>query len=144
MDTLTLAQLKWRYFVITSLFWFATVLPSAILVLFAQARGLDLLQVGFVFGAYTLTIVLLEVPTGGLADTVGRKRVTLIAIGITLVAQFVFVSAFSFPQFLVFAILGGAGRALISGAPEAWFVDGLKAVDEEIDIQPPLAQAEVF
>ncbi len=141
---LTLTQLRRRYFIITSLFWFATVLPTAILVLFAQARGLDLLQVGFVFGAYTLTIVLLEVPTGGLADTVGRRRVTLIAIGVTVAAQLVLVSAFSFPQFLAFAVLGGAGRALISGAPEAWFVDGLKAVDDDIDIQPHLAQAEVF
>ena len=141
---LTLTQLRRRYFIITSLFWFATVLPTAILVLFAQARGLDLLQVGFVFGAYTLTIVLLEVPTGGLADTVGRRRVTLIAIGVTVAAQLVLVSAFSFPQFLAFAVLGGAGRALISGAPEAWFVDGLKAVNDDIDIQPHLAQAEVF
>ena len=141
---LTLTQLRRRYFIITSLFWFATVLPTAILVLFAQARGLDLLQVGFVFGAYTLTIVLLEVPTGGLADTVGRKRVTLIAIGVTVAAQLMLVSAFSFPQFLAFAVLGGAGRALISGAPEAWFVDGLKAANDDIDIQPHLAQAEVF
>ena len=142
-DLLTLAQLKRRYFIITSLFWFATVLPAAILVLFAQARGLDLFQVGLVFGAYGLTIVLLEVPTGGLADVVGRKRVTLIAVGVTLASQLLLVSAFSFPQFLIFAVVGGVGRALISGAPEAWFIDGLKAVDEKIDIQPPLAQAEI-
>jgi len=142
--TLTLTQLKRRYFTITALFWFANVLPAAILVLFVQARGLDLLQVGFLFGAYGLTIVLLEVPTGGLADTMGRRRVTLIAVGVTLAAQLILVSAFSFWQFLAFAFVGGAGRALISGAPEAWFIDGLKTLDEEMDIQPPLAQAEVF
>lgn len=141
---LSLAQIKRRYFVVTSLFWFATVLPTATLVLFAQARGLDLLQVGFVFGAYTLSITLLEVPTGALADTIGRRRVTLIAVGITLIAQLILVSAFSLGQFLAFAVVGGVGRALVSGAPEAWFVDGLKAVDEEVDIQPPLAQAEIF
>ena len=141
---LALSQLKWRYFTITSLFWFAQALPVAIFVLFMQARGLDLLQVGFIFGAYTLTIALLEIPTGGLADTVGRRRVTLIAVGVTLAAQLILFSAFSFWQFLAFAVLGGAGRALISGAPDAWFIDGLKRVDEEVDIQPPLAQAEVF
>ena len=144
MNALTLVQLKRRYFTITALFWFANVLPAAILVLFAQARGLDLLQVGFLFGAYGLTIVLLEVPTGGLADTLGRRRVTLIAIGVLFAAHLVLVSAFSFWQFLTFAFVGGAGRALISGAPEAWFIDGLKMIDEEMDIQPPLAQAEVF
>ena len=142
--TLTLARLKRRYFTITALFWFANVLPAAILVLFAQARGLDLLQVGFVFGAYTLTIVLLEVPTGGLADTMGRRRVTLIAVGVLLISHLILASAFTFWQFLAFAFVGGTGRALISGAPEAWFIDGLKTIDEKMDIQPPLAQAEVF
>ena len=97
------------------------------------------------FSALTrLTIVLLEVPTGGLADTVGRRRVTLIAIGVLLVAHLILVSAFALWHFLAFALVGGAGRALISGAPEAWFIDGLKTIDEEMDIQPPLAQAEVF
>ena len=141
---LTLKQLKRRYFTITSLFWFATVLPAATLVLFTQARGLDLLQIGFIFGTYSLTVVLLEIPTGGLADTVGRKRVTLMAIGITLISQLVLACAFSLWQFFVFALLAGTGRALISGAPEAWFIDGLKTLDADIDIQPPLAQAEVF
>lgn len=141
---LTLGQLKRRYFTITSLFWFASVLPGATLVLFAQARGLDLLEIGFIFGAYGLMIVLLEVPTGGLADSIGRRRVTLIAVGVTLVSQLTLASAFSFWQFVAFAVIGGMGRALISGAPEAWFIDGLKTLDAKMDIQPPLAQAEVF
>ncbi len=144
MNDLTLSGLKRRYFAITSLFWFATVLPAATVVLFAQARGLDLFEVGFVFGAYGLTIVLLEVPTGGLADAVGRRRVTLVAVGVTLLSQLVLVFASSFPLFLLYAVVSGAGRALVSGAPEAWFIDGLKSLDEDIDIQPPLAQAEVF
>ena len=142
--SLTVSQLKRRYFTITSLFWFASVLPGATLVLLAGARGLDLRQIGFAFGTYGLTVALLEVPTGGLADCFGRRRVTLTATFVTLVAQLILVSAFSFPAFIAFAVVGGAGRALISGAPEAWFVDGLKSVDAELDIQPPLAQAQVF
>ena len=57
------------YYLVISLFWLATALPISLLILLAQARGLDLFQVGIVMGLYSLTIVLLEVPTGGLADT---------------------------------------------------------------------------
>jgi MFS family permease len=61
-----------KYYLVISLFWLATSLPIALLVLFAQSRGLDLFQVGIVMGLYSLTIVLLELPTGGLADAIGR------------------------------------------------------------------------
>ncbi len=129
------------YYLITGLFWFTTALPLAFLVLLHQARGLDLFQIGILMGAYSLTIVLLEVPTGGMADAFGRKKVTQLAYTISLVSGLVFLFAFSFPAFLVAWILAGISRALGSGALDAWFVDSLQAVDPEIDIQPPLAKA---
>ena len=91
-----------------------------------------------------MIIVLLEVPTGGLADAIGRKRVTLIALLFTLVSEVAILFAFSLPMFLLFAVLSGTGRALISGAPVAWFIDSLQAADPEVDVQPALAQAGTF
>ena len=49
--------------------------------------------------------------------------------------------AFSFEGFLLAMILNGIGRALSSGALDAWFVDSLQTAEPDIDIQPPLAQA---
>jgi MFS transporter, DHA1 family, quinolone resistance protein len=140
----TVKQIQRTYYLVNFLFWLATALPAALMVLFMQARGLSLFQVGLVMGAYSLTIVLLELPTGGLADAVGRKRVTLLAYSFMLVNSVLTLLAFSFPMFLLSFILYGVGRALTSGALDAWFVDALQTAEPDIEIQPSLAQAETF
>ena len=71
------------YRLLLSLSWFATGLPMAVGFLLAQARGLDLFELGLVLAAYSLTIVLLEVPTGGLADTVGPVSYTHLTLPTT-------------------------------------------------------------
>ncbi|MEJ2512246.1 MAG: MFS transporter [Anaerolineales bacterium] len=132
------------YYLVISLFWLATSLPIALFVLLAQARSLDLFQIGIVMGLYSLTIVLLELPTGGLADTIGRKRVAILAYSFILLSGLVLLGAFSFPVFLVGFMLNGVGRALSSGALDAWFVDALKAAEPEMDLQPAFAKVNTF
>jgi MFS family permease len=137
-------RIKWTYYSILSLFWLATGLPAALFILLAQARGLDLFQLGLVVGAYSLTIVLLELPTGGLADAIGRKRVAVLAYVCITLASLAFLLAFSFPALLCAFVLNGVGRALASGALDAWFVDALQAADPDVELQPALAQAGTF
>ena len=140
--TKKIRAIRARYYVITFLVWFSTALPLALSVLLAQARGLSLFEVGFALGVYSLPIVLLEVPTGGLADAVGRKRVALLAFVLAALYNLAFLLAFSFPALLLAMILYGVSRALSSGALDAWFVDALQAVDPQVDLQPYLAGAE--
>lgn len=140
----TVKDIQRIYHLVISLFWLATALPISLLVLLAQARGLDLFQVGIVMGLYSLTIVLLEVPTGGLADTIGRKRVAILAYSIILISGLVLLGAFTFPVFLFGFMLNGVGRALSSGALDAWFVDTLKAADPDVDLQPAFAKVGTF
>jgi DHA1 family quinolone resistance protein-like MFS transporter len=132
------------YYLIISLFWLAVALPLALTVLLIQARGLDLFQVGLVMGAYALTIVLLEVPTGGLADAIGRKWVTVMAYGFMALSGILVLVSFSFPMILAAFVLNGVGRALSSGALEAWFVDALQAADPDVELQSALAKAGTF
>ncbi|HOU42122.1 MAG TPA: MFS transporter [Promineifilum sp.] len=139
---LTVRAVRARYYAITFLVWFATALPLALSVLLAQARGLSLFEVSVALGLYSLTIVLLEVPTGGLADAVGRKRVALLAFALAALYNVAFLLAFSFPMLLLAMILYGVSRALSSGALDAWFVDALQAADANVDLQPALAGAE--
>ena len=140
----TVKEIQRVYYLVISLFWLATALPISLLVLFAQARSLDLFQVGITMGLYSLTIVLLEVPTGGLADTIGRKRVAILAYSVTLLSGMVLLGAFTFPVFLFGFVLSGVGRALSSGALDAWFVDTLKAADPDIDLQPAFAKVGTY
>jgi len=129
------------YYLSKALFWFATALPAALSVLLLQSRGFTLLQVGLYLGVYSLTVALLEVPSGTLADTWGRKRTALLAYTFLIAAQGVLLWAFAPPLLLVWAILYGAGRALVSGALEAWFVDSVERAAPATNLQPLFAKA---
>jgi DHA1 family quinolone resistance protein-like MFS transporter len=136
-----MARIQRVYYLSVFLFWLAIAITLPLMVLILQSRGVDLFQIGLLMGAYSATIVLLEVPTGGLADAIGRKRVAMLAYSIIMVSGFVLLFSFSFPAFLMAFVLSGIGRALASGSLDAWFVDALLEVDPEIDIQPQLAKA---
>ncbi|MBE2197205.1 MAG: MFS transporter [Anaerolinea sp.] len=132
------------YYLATSLYWFATALPIALITLLFQARGFSLFEIGLAFGVYSATIVLLEVPTGGLADVVGRKRVALLAYCLMALMSVVWLLAFSLPVLILAMILYGMSRALSSGALDAWFVDAVQNADPDVDLQPLLAKAGTF
>ncbi len=129
------------YYLIIVLFWLAVSLPMALMIILAQERGANLFQIGLLMGLYSLTVVLLELPTGGLADAIGRKKVAMLAYGFMLGGGLVYLFAFSFSAFLLALVLNGIARALSSGALDAWFIDSLQAADPGIDIQPSLAKA---
>jgi MFS family permease len=134
-------HLKRVYFGVTALTWLSVAIPLPIFVLFMQSRGINLFQLGIIMGVYSIVIVVLELPTGGLADAIGRKVVALLAHSISLVSGIVMFFSFTFEGFLLAMILNGVGRALASGSLDAWFVDSLEEAEPGIDLQPALAQA---
>ncbi len=94
--------------------------------------GLTLEQFALLNAAWAASIVLLEVPSGALADTIGRRNL-LIAAGILMVfeiALLCFVPLGNpdllFGVFLVNRVLSGAAEAAASGADEAIAYDTLK------------------
>jgi len=139
-----ISRITSTYYLLTFIFWFGVALPIALVVLLLQARGMSLFQIGLTTGLYSLVIVLLEVPTGGLADAIGRKRVSVMASAVLVTAGITAFFALSFPLLLLAYVLYGVGRALSSGALEAWFVDSLQAHDPDIELQPYLARAGIF
>ena len=54
-----------------SFHWFAMGIIIPIMTLFLLEKGLTLLQIGIAFAVYSAATVLLELPTGGLADSIG-------------------------------------------------------------------------
>ena len=132
------------YLLCNSLFWFATALPIPFLVLFRQERGLSLSQIALVTGVYSLTVLLLEVPSGVLADYLGKKKITLWAYFVIILTGLINMAAFSVRTFLVAGILYGAGRALVSGALEAWFINKVRDLEPDRDIHPYLAKTGAY
>ncbi|UYM24021.1 hypothetical protein NQP46_12580 [Streptomyces albus] len=64
-----------RYVAVSALFWFPIGLYVPSLVLILGERGLTLAAVAAVLSSQGLTVALLELPTGGLSDVLGRKAV---------------------------------------------------------------------
>lgn len=95
--------------------------------LFADA-GLSLGEISSLFVIWSLTAVVLEVPSGAWADVVPRRL--LLALGPVLhaAAFATWILAPSYAGFALGFVLWGAGSALISGTFEAFVYDELSAV----------------
>lgn len=111
--------------------WLPLGLAGPVFVLRPVANGVSLDQVGIVFVMYSLATVVFELPTGGLADVIGR-RTTLMLFGLLQMGfQIGFLIADSVLAFALAAAVGGVARALGSGPLEAWYVDSVNAVGQE-------------
>lgn len=138
--SLTVRSATRRLVILTALTWLPVGLTVPVMVLLAQSRGLSLADVGLLFAVYGLLLAGLELPTGGLADVIGRKPVLLASTGLHLAGALAFAFAHSLPAFLLAIGLKGVGRALLSGPLEAWYVDAVHAADPDADVAPGLAR----
>ena len=94
-------------------------------------RGFSLTQVTSAEGLFLIGVLLLEVPTGAVADRYGRSRsmgLGAIALG---VAVLIFAFTSSFTILLMSFLTWSVASALMSGADMALLFDTLKAVGRE-------------
>lgn len=140
LSKLSTAQLQGnlRRFIIFRLFYSARFYYPVFTVLFLD-YGLTLEQFAILNLVWALTIVLAEVPSGALADIVGRKRLVVFAAIMMVVEMALIVfapigaSPLLFLLFLANRICSGLSEAAASGADEALAYDSLKALGREDD-----------
>ena len=95
------------------------------------SRGLTLVQISLIESMVIGTIFLMEVPTGVLADRVGRKWSIFAATVLLMSAEFIFIFARSYERYIFIALLTGSGFAFASGAVEALVYDSLPPENRE-------------
>jgi len=119
-----LGNIKKQYFINL----FHSLVPAYVIErLFWQERGVGVQGVVYCEIIYSLTVILLEIPSGILADRFGRKRL-LVVTGILDIAEFVILLfARDFWMFGLAVFLAGVGRALYSGSQNALLYDSLLA-----------------
>jgi MFS family permease len=125
---------------LTALRWLPVGLTAPVTVLLAQARGLSLAEIGLLFTVHGVVVVALELPTGGLADVLGRRPVILAGAVLHIASCVLFAVATSLPGFLLAILALGLGRTLDSGPLEAWYVDTVHRIDPAADVAPGLAR----
>ena len=112
--------------------------------LFLLSVGLDIFQVMLVNAAYTVAQMVFEVPTGVVADTVGRRVSYLLAVAIILVATLLYVwfglAGLGVWPFAAASALLGLGYTFYTGAVDAWMVDALGSVGYEGRLEPVFAR----
>ena len=125
-----------RWFIVFRVFFNARFYYPVMAILFLDL-GLSLSQFALLNVAWAATSVLLEVPSGALADLVGRKRLVVFAAVLMVIEMGVF--SFTpttnltllFWLFMLNRVISGAAEACASGADEALVYDSLKSVGRE-------------
>ena len=100
--------------------------------LYAQSRGLSLLQCNSIWSIIVATIFLAEVPTGVIADRIGRKWSVVTALFLQTLGEVWYLFAHNYLVFVLIAVLAGIGFAFSSGAAEALIYDSLSQEDKEL------------
>jgi len=97
--------------------------------------GLTVAQYALLNVVWAVTIVALEVPSGALADVIGRRRLVVAAAGLMVLEMAIFAFAptgpLLFPLLVLNRILSGAAEACASGADEALAYESLPAKGRE-------------
>ena len=110
--------------------------------LFLLDAGLDIFQVMIVNGAYSAGMLVFEVPTGVVADTVGRRVSYLLSVAIIIASTLLYmwfgIAGMGVWPFVLASVLLGLGFTFYTGAVDAWMVDALHAVGYEGPHRPHL------
>ena len=135
------------YMVITGIFTLSASLIWGVNTLFLLDAGLTIFEVFVANAAFTAALALFEIPTGVVADTLGR-RVSFLLSEITLsVGTLAYVAVAAIDGgLLLFCVAGvilGLGYAFYSGAVEAWVVDALAATGYRHELDRVFARAAI-
>ncbi|HEY6208568.1 MAG TPA: MFS transporter [Gemmatimonadales bacterium] len=136
------------YYAITGLFNLAMSLIWGIDTLFKMGAGLDIQQVLLTNAAFTLGAMVFEIPTGVVADTLGRRVSLLLCLVTLFTTTLLYVATawrgWGFWAFIWISVFLGLGFTFYTGAVDAWLVDALKATGYTEPLEPVFAKGQMF
>lgn len=96
-----------------------------IIVLFYNENGLNMKDILVLQGIYSISIVVLEIPSGYMADLWGRKKTIIYGSILGFVGYLIYCFSFNFWGFMFAEIILGVGQSFISGADSALLFETL-------------------
>src|SRR5213592_3763755 len=112
-------------------FFNGIIFSGPIWAVFLLSRGLSLPQFGLVEAALHVGMLAAQVPTGALADALGRRKLLVAAGFFTAVGELGYVYAPGFGLICLAGAIHGVAFALRTGADEAYLFDALAHDDAE-------------
>lgn len=114
-----------------ALMWGRFFIP--VLALFYIASQVPLEQFSIIMAVFAFTTLILEIPTGVLADLLGKKK-TLLLSRLMYIIEIAILAFFNgFWMFLIAKIISGVGVSLSSGTGSAMLYDSLKKLRKQKD-----------
>src|SRR6266403_3542220 len=115
--------------------------------IFLLDAGLSNLEAFAANAFFTAGMVLFEVPTGIVADTVGRRTSYLLGAATLFISTILYVLMWKihapFWSWALSSAVLGLGFAFFSGATEAWLVDGLNATGYQGTLESAFAKGQM-
>jgi MFS family permease len=115
-----------------------------VLVLFLTAKGLSFTEIMLLQSISAISVFIFEVPTGALADKVGRKYSVILGAFMWAVGLFLYIGGKTFIVFMLSEIVFSLGSAFRSGSDSALIYDSLKLLGREKEYQRVEGKARSF
>jgi MFS family permease len=112
--------------------------------LFWAKRGMSVNMVVSTEILYCIIVVLLEVPSGILADIFGRKKMLLMAGFFSVIELVIIYFAYSYAMFAIAIVFAGISNAAESGSMQALMYDSLAMEKREFDFEATYGKFHVF
>ncbi|MBN2206408.1 MAG: MFS transporter, partial [Candidatus Aminicenantes bacterium] len=106
-------------------------LIAPILIPFYVSNGLSATQVFTIQAAYALSVLAFEVPSGYLADVIGRRRTLILGAGLLPAGIAVYAFTSGFWPFVLAEVLIAIGNSMRSGSDSALIYDTLIGLGDE-------------
>ncbi|RPI41295.1 MAG: MFS transporter, partial [Bacteroidetes bacterium] len=90
-----------------------------IVVPFYESNGLSMTDIMILQAVYSVAIVILEIPSGYLADVIGRRKTLIMGSVFGTLGFMTYSLSHGFTGFLVAEVILGIGQSCISGADSA-------------------------
>ncbi|HYH53639.1 MAG TPA: MFS transporter [Solirubrobacterales bacterium] len=115
--------------------------------IFLLDAGLSNLEAFAANAFFTAGMVLFEIPTGIVADTIGRRVSYLLGTVTLAISTFLYVLLWElgapFWEWALVSVLLGLGFTFFSGAVEAWLVDALDAVGFKGELETVFGRGQI-
>jgi MFS family permease len=121
----------WKLYLIKASKWMMLFMP--IIWLFYKENGLGVRDLFIIQSIYSITIALIEIPSGYVADVLGRKKSMIIGTFFGFLGMIIYATSYGFDGFLFAALSLGVGQSFISGSDTALMYDSLFQLNRSKD-----------
>ncbi len=102
---------------------------------YLQGKGLSLAQIAGMQTVLMVSMLVMEIPTGVLADKVGHRRSYQVSLFMAALGELITLLADTYPEFIIGQIVAGTGFAFASGSVDALVYESLPKGDRSLGMQ---------